>query len=38
MTDKELKEYFQPIEESFNQAIISNDVDEIKIALPKIGF
>ena len=30
MTDKELKEYFQTIEESFNQAIISNDVDEIK--------
>ncbi|MGS2763707.1 nuclear transport factor 2 family protein [Sinomicrobium sp. M5D2P9] len=30
MTEKELKEYFHQIEENFNQAVISNNVDEIK--------
>ncbi|SFB76682.1 protein of unknown function [Flagellimonas taeanensis] len=30
MTDKELKEYFSCIEENFNLAVISNNVDKIK--------
>src|SRR5690625_6448751 len=30
MTDTQLKEYFHQIEENFNQAVISNDTDEIK--------
>ena len=30
MADTQLKEYFHLIEENFNQAVISNDTDEIK--------
>lgn len=30
MTEKEMKEYFHEIEDNFNQAVISNDVNEIK--------
>jgi hypothetical protein len=30
MTEQELKEYFQEIEDNFNVAVISNSVDEIK--------
>lgn len=30
MTEKELKDYFHQIEETFNKAVISNNVDEIK--------
>jgi len=30
MTDEQLKESFQEIEDNFNEAVISNNVDEIK--------
>lgn len=30
MTDQQLKEEFQQIEDNFNKAIISNDIEEIK--------
>src|SRR5690606_25949430 len=30
MTEEALKEYFQNIEDNFNRAVVSNDVEEIK--------
>ncbi|MEX2379726.1 MAG: nuclear transport factor 2 family protein [Vicingaceae bacterium] len=30
MTEQELKTYFQEIEDNFNKAVVSNDVEEIK--------
>ena len=30
MTDKDLKEYFHQIEEAFNHAVVSNNVEQIK--------
>jgi len=30
MTEQELKTYFQKIEDNFNKAVVSNDVEEIK--------
>ncbi len=35
MTDKELQDYFHGIEENFNQAVISNKVEEIKKCITK---
>lgn len=35
MTEKELKQHFQKIEDNFNQAVTSNNVDEIKKCITK---